>query len=115
MKKQQCLVLGHHDGCLCSDDVKINSHNHKHEIAYQKLKAIYPLIEGFCREAENEPIPPGGQQAGVDNCWAKRIPKSVLIELRRYAREFKVRLEDYTWDYYEFDREEEKKFEESLK
>ena len=50
---------------------------------------IAPQLEGFCRQAETEARPPGGQQAGLDRSWACRVPPSVLKELRWYAREFR--------------------------
>lgn len=54
---------------------------------------LQALIEGFIREAEKEPRPPGGQQAGIDHCWALRVPPSMLKELRWYARSFKEELD----------------------
>ena len=48
-----------------------------------------PQIEGFCREVEMTPRPPGGQQAGLDRCWASRVPPSVIGELRWYGRAFR--------------------------
>ena len=61
-------------------------------------------LEGYIREANKTPRPPGGQQAGIDRSWACRIPlPSVLSELRWYARCFEdlVKSLREEWDIHE--------------
>ena len=57
-------------------------------------------LEGFIMEANNEPWPPGGQQAGMDRSWAKRVTPQMLKELRWYAKCFDSLVKDLRkeWD-----------------
>lgn len=59
---------------------------------YEPSLHLRNILEAFCRQAMEAPRPPGGQQAGLDHCWASRVPPSIIKELRWFAREFEEEL-----------------------